>query len=185
MTEAEAEQAITMALAVLPQHARSLDAAAISATAKGWAWILDDIESRDVLGALKRHLATSKWLPTPAEIRTIVDEAAHGRRRNGGDAWGDVRREIGRAGRYRAPRFDDAITALAVSRLGWVELCDSENAVADRARFIELYDRLAATSRREEQSPMLGDATAVRSLQDRQGANGIVLQLADKIGAKL
>lgn len=151
MTEAEAEMAITMALAVLPQHARNLDAAAIAATAKGWAWILDDLDASTVLAALKRRLATSKWLPTPAEIRAIVDEERHGRRRPGGDAWGDVLAEVSRTGRYRVPQFADPIVARAAVALKWVELCDSENTTADRARFIDLYDALA-TSAAEDRS---------------------------------
>ena len=40
--------------------------------------------------------------------------------------------------------FTDPVTAQCVASLRWRELCDSENQAADRARFVELYDKLAA-----------------------------------------
>lgn len=144
MTPSEIAKLVTIALAASPTPASFLDAGAIEDMTAAWAFVLDDLDASVALPALKRCLAESDGkIPAPGQIRRIVDMAAHGRRRHGGDAWGDVLREIGATGRYRDPRFADPITATVVRRLGWRELCDSENAVADRARFVQLYDQLA------------------------------------------
>jgi hypothetical protein len=143
MTELQIAQAVTFALAACPQHAAKLDGAAVADMRRAWLTLLEDLDAADVGAALKRYLATSKWLPAPAEIRTLVAEAKHGRRRPGADAWEDVRKAVGPYGRDRVPPFADPLVARAVSALGWRELCLSENAVSDRARFVELYDQLA------------------------------------------
>lgn len=144
MTPSEIAKLITITLAACPTPASFLDTAAIEDMTAAWSFVLDDIAAADALPALKRVLAEGDGkIPAPGQIRKIVDMAAHGRRRHGGDAWGDVLREIGRTGRYRSPSFADEVTARAVARLGWRELCDSENPVADRARFVQLYDQLA------------------------------------------
>lgn len=145
MTPSEIAKLITITLAACPTPASFLDAQAIEDMRAAWSFVLDDIDAVDAVPALKRVLAEGDGkIPAPGQIRRIVDMAAHGRKRHGGDAWGDVLREVGRTGRYRRPQFSDAVTARVVDRLGWVELCDSENTVADRARFVELYDKLAA-----------------------------------------
>lgn len=147
MSPTEAHQLVNRALAARPTPASFLDAVTIKGMIAIWADILADIDLADGYAALKRWIAddaNAGKLPEPGQIRRIVDEARNGRRRHGGDAWGDVLREIGATGRYREPRFADPVTAAVVGRLGWRELCDSENAVADRARFVQLYDQLAA-----------------------------------------
>lgn len=145
MTPSEIAKLVTIALAASPTPASFLDEAAIADMTAAWTFVLGDLDAEAALPALKRCLAESDGkIPAPGQIRRIVDMAAHGRRRHGGDAWGDVLREIGATGRYREPRFADAVTATVVRRLGWRELCDSDNAVADRARFVQLYDQLAA-----------------------------------------
>lgn len=144
MTESEARKLVAVAVAACPTQGGRMGRDQIADMGTAWTMLLEDISYEDGSAALKRWLATSHWLPAPAQIRTIVSEAKHGRRRPGGDAWGDVLSEVGRTGRYRRPQFTDPLVARAVEALGWVQICDSENAIADRARFVELYDRLAA-----------------------------------------
>lgn len=144
MTEPEARKLVAVAVASCPTQGGRMGKDQVADMGTAWAMLLEDIEYADGAAALKRWLATSHWLPAPAQIRTIVAEAKHGRRRPGGDAWGDVLAEVGRTGRYRNPRFADPLVARAVDAFGWVNICDSENQHADRARFVELYDRLAA-----------------------------------------
>ena len=139
----EARQAVAVALAACPAQAVRLDAEAARSMAGVWAMMLEDLHGSDVAAALKRHIATSKWLPSVAELRAICAEAEHGRARAGGDAWGDVLAAVARFGAYRTPEFSDPLVARCVERFGWRELCGSENQVADRARFVELYDKLA------------------------------------------
>lgn len=141
MTPSEAAKLVTVALAAYPTPASFLGPDAVEGMATAWAMVLADLEYAEGSAALARYMATTPdKLPSPGHIRRICDEARHGRTRAGSDAWEDVRREIGATGRYREPRFADPITAAVVRGLGWRELCDSENAVADRARFIDAYE---------------------------------------------
>jgi hypothetical protein len=144
MTDEEAVKIITLALAALPQQSARMTADNIANAAQVWAELMPDHDREEVWSAVKRLLVTSKWLPTPAEILAVIDAARHGRRPGGAEQWSRVCDAIGAVGRFRpAPAFRDPVTARVVDALGWRELCESENQVADRARFIELYDRLA------------------------------------------
>lgn len=143
MTALEARRLVAVAVASCPTQGGKLDRAQLKDMGDAWAALLADITYADASAALKRYLATSHWLPAPAQLRAIVSEAQHGRRRPGGDAWGDVLGAVGRYGRDRRPTFVDELVGRCVDALGWRELCDSENQTADRARFIELYDRIA------------------------------------------
>lgn len=109
-----------------------------------YAAVFADLDYTEANAALLRHIRTSEYFPTPAEIGRIVDQARHGRARTGAAAWEDVRRAIGAIGGNREPHFADPVTAAVVRGLGWRELCQSTNATADRARFIEDYDQRAA-----------------------------------------
>lgn len=144
MTDVEALKIITLALAALPQQAARMNAENIANAAQVWAELMPDHDRDEVWSAVKRLLVTSKWLPAPAEVLAVIDAARHGRKPAGGEQWKAVLRAIGTDGRDRLPRFKDPVTARVVESLGWRELCLSESQTADRARFIELYDKLAA-----------------------------------------
>lgn len=135
--------------------------------------MLADLEVEAANRAVARLISTAKWLPTIAEIRAAAVEIARGARRAGAEAWGDVTEAIRRVGRYNpCPNFDDPIVAECVRSFGWLSLCDSTNDIADRARFIELYDQLAERGRRDE---VAGAALAlpnpkhIRQLKDVPG----------------
>lgn len=143
MNITEAKLVIALALAACPTAASFLDVDAVRGMRAVWADVLADLPVEEVRPALLRYLgdpANAGKIPSPGHIRGIVDEARHGQRRVGGDAWGDVGRAIGAVGQHRSPVFADPITAFCVERLGWRNLCVSENAVADRAQFVRLYD---------------------------------------------
>lgn len=150
MTLTEATALLTVALRAYPAAASKLDTLAQKAMFALWAEMLEDVPFVVAHAAMKTHIGGSKFFPTVGEIRTIIAESTAGRARLGGDAWGDVLKAIGRHGRHREL---DALTAMAkvdpiaahcTRRLGWVALCDSENAVADRKQFIDLYEQTAA-----------------------------------------
>ena len=137
--------------------------------------MLVDLDYEAANAAIARLLATSKFLPTIAEIREAALTAHTGEIRAGGEAWGEVIKAVGKHGRNRTPGVDfqlaDPVTAECVASLGWRELCDSENQPADRARFIELYDQLAARHRRSQLSESLPAMQRFRALQAKQQAD--------------
>lgn len=113
--------------------------------------MLSDLDYVVANAAVERLLATAKFLPTIAEIREACLALSSGEKLPGGEAWGIVLSAIRKYGYVRVPgkdfEWEDRIVAKCVTALGWNELCSSENVQADRARFIELYDKLASTER--------------------------------------
>jgi hypothetical protein len=147
MTRSEVAKLVAVLCCAYPNAKISADTSTVYEN------MLADLEVGLANAAVKRLLATAKWIPTIAEIRSAVLEAQHGASRPGGDAWGDVLQAVHRFGMYREPVFTDSTVTRCVKQLGWTEICQSENQQADRARFIELYDRLAVSGRRELQMP--------------------------------
>lgn len=146
MTPHEAKNLAVLALAACPSAASFLDKEALLAMYTIWSDVLEDIDHADGRAALKRYLAlpaNAGKIPAPANLRSIVDEAHHGRRRSGMDAMGDVIAAIRRVGVHRTPTFDDPIVARVVEQMGWANWCNSENIVADRAHGAKIYDTLA------------------------------------------
>ena len=172
MNNEEAFEAVGIALASCPAHAARLTKNDQAAMVSAWTLLLADLDAADVKAALIRYLASNHWLPAPAQLRAIASEAKHGRRRPGGDAWGDVLAEVGRTGRYRSPHFPDPLVAKAVEAFGWRNICDSENQQSDRARFVELYDRLA-TSDAEDKAVGSLPGVARPALPERTGETSL------------
>jgi hypothetical protein len=108
---------------------------------------LSDLDFELCQVALSRLAKTSRWLPTVADIRSVACDVEHGPARLGAEAWGDVLAEIRRVGTYGLPRFADPVTVECVRALDWRGLCLGTNESADRARFVELYEGLAARGR--------------------------------------
>jgi hypothetical protein len=57
-------------------------------------------------------------------------------------AWELLQAEIQRIGHQGAPQFDQPALAEAVKRLGWRQLCLSDNQISERARFLDCYQRI-------------------------------------------
>lgn len=141
MTRAEAAKLVAILANAYPA------ARVTEETSELYEAMLADLDFGAVQRAAARHIATSKWFPTVAELRAAAVEVALGPRRTGLEAWGDVVAAIRFVGAYGAPRFDDALVAECVRTLGWRGLCLGDNEVSDRARFSELYESLAQRAR--------------------------------------
>lgn len=143
----DANKLLVLLFAAYPVETRNVPGDQALATAKIYAQALSDLVVAEVVNAIEFLIKTSERLPTVAKIRQTVLDLRYGPPRPGGDAWGDVVREIGRRGLRGDCAFADPLVAKTVQRFGWSELCRSENPTADRARFIELYDQLHAQER--------------------------------------
>lgn len=177
MTKPEAAKLVAVLLAAYPA------ARASSGTSEVYERMLADLDYPTANAAVERLLATSKFMPSIAEIREACMSLLHGEQIAGGEAWGKVLSAIGRWGVYRVPGvdfvFQDPVVARCVAALGWQNLCNSENQASDRARFIELYDRLAVTTRKELNA---GALPAARRLQAVRNPDEIATDVA---GAQL
>lgn len=187
MNRQEAARLVAVMMAACPAQSGRIDNGRAQAMVDSFASLLDDVTYEQANAAARVLLQTRSWLPSVAEIRATVLEIEHGGVQPGGEQWGVVLECIHRYGAYRVPgadfTFRDPVTARCVKALGWQELCLSENQVADRAKFVDLYDRLAAQVRREQTSPLLGAAKQARELRGGD-VSPVVRQLAGKLGAK-
>lgn len=166
MTKAEVTKLVAVMCAAFPTAKVTADTCAI------YERMLADLEYPVANAAVEQLLATARFMPTVAEIRERCLAISSGEVKPGGEAWGLVLKAIGRYGRNRSPgtdfHFADPVTHDCVTALGWRELCDSEMQGADRARFIELYDRLAVQARRKQLSDGLPAMQRYRALQAAQ-----------------
>lgn len=180
MTRQEAAKLVAVIIASCPAQSSKLDRERQLGMVDAFETLLSDLTYEQASAALRVLLQTRSWMPSVADIRATVLELGRGPVRVGGDAWGAVMRAIKSEGAWREPGtdfvFPDPVTMRCVQALGWRELCLSENQIADRARFIEMYDKLAAQAQREAQAPMLAAAREHRELPSH--AEALVLQLA-------
>lgn len=189
MTEAEVRKLVAVLLGAFPASRTTPE------TAMVYERMLKDLDYPAANAAVERLLATCKFMPTVAEIRETALTLSSGEQMPGGEAWGSVLAAIGGAGVYRVPgkdfQFRDPVTAQCVRALGWEELCNSENSSADRARFIELYDKLASQHRRKQLSECLPamqryralEAKKAEGLPDGRGEIGKLISLVLKSGS--
>jgi len=163
MTQAEAAKLVAVLMAAFPANK------ATTATSQIFERMLADLDYPAANAAIERLLATARFMPTIGEIRETTLALAIGEQKPGGEAWGDVTKAIGRWGYMRSPgtdfTFADPTTARCVEIMGWGKLCSSENEVADRARFTELYDRLAVQQRRKQLSEGLPAMQRYRAIE--------------------
>lgn len=168
MNRNEAAKIVAVIVAACPSQAGRLDASRATSMVDTYATLLEDLSYEQCNAAVRVLLQTRTWMPSVAEIRSAAIELQRGPVAPGGSAWGAVKRAIHEQGSYRRPGVDfvfhDPVTARCVSALGWQDLCLSDNEIADRARFIELYDRLAIQEQRESLSPLLAAAGDQRKL---------------------
>jgi hypothetical protein len=112
-------------------------------TIAGYHRILGDVPFH-LLDKAALHIgANNTFFPAAAELRKAAFGLAE--RANGvpsaQDAWAEVCKSFGSHGYYRgAPEWSHELIGKAIDGIGgYAALCVSENAVADRARFVESY----------------------------------------------
>ena len=112
---------------------------------KVWYHMLKDLTYEQVSTASYKYMATGKFPPTIAEIREAALQATHpDAEKSWSDGWEQLMKAIRRFGYYQqeeAFASMDDITKTVARRLGWKELCMSENIMADRANFRMAYEQ--------------------------------------------
>lgn len=112
-----------------------------------WFRQLEDIPYPVVTAVLDKWVATNKWSPSIADIREAAAEIANGGALpDWGEGWELAVKAIQRYGSYNEEAAMASLPPLVrdtVRRLGYRQLCWSENQVADRANFRQIYEILA------------------------------------------
>ena len=77
MTKKDAAQLVAIVVTAYPNYDKFRDADSVKATVSLWAMMFEDVDAPLVALAVKKHIATSKWPPSVAELREILLEIAH------------------------------------------------------------------------------------------------------------
>lgn len=119
-----------------------------------WYRELQDIPAKVAEAALRKWVATNKWSPSIAELRETAAEVQNGEIPDWGEGWEQVLTAIRRFGSYREREALDSLdpmTRTCVQRLGFRNICMSENISADRANFRMMYESLAEREQTRQQ----------------------------------
>ena len=106
--------------------------------------MLQDLDFAETMRAVRRIIATQDnpyALPTIATIRKAVTGAGM-EHRTGDLAWGSVLKAVSTYGIYQTPKFEDSLTEVAVSQVGWKAICNSDTKSLGFLRhgFVKAYD---------------------------------------------
>lgn len=121
-----------------------------------WYTQLQDLDYKLAVLVLNKWVATNKWSPSIADIREQAAEANKGQSKDWGEAWHDVLLSIGKYGSYQeqaALESFDELTRQAVKRLGYRNICLSEDINVDRANFRMIYEQLEQRQKQDAQIP--------------------------------
>ena len=119
-----------------------------------WYRELQDIPADVAEAALRKWVATNKWSPSIAELRETAAEVRNGEIPDWGEGWEKVLTAIRRFGSYREREALDSLdpmTRTCVQRLGFRNICMSENISHDRANFRMMYESLAEREQARQQ----------------------------------
>ena len=135
---------------------------------KIWFSLLKDIPYEVLNVAIQKYMMTNKFSPTIADLRELASEVTVGQITDWGDGWEQVLKAIRVYGSYNeraALDSMDDITRKCVERLGFREICLSENIAVDRANFRMLYEQLA-NRQKEDAKLSLSIKTKLAQLTD-------------------
>lgn len=130
--------------------------------------MLTDIPIGVIEVAVQQSIVNSEFLPTVATLRATCHRLTVPDELTGFEAWEVVRAAIGAIGAYQRPQFENRLIERAVNCIGWVQLCRSENEVADRAHFVKVFEQLK--ERQREDGMLLPAAREMKALVSVQTA---------------
>lgn len=134
-----------------------------------WYNQLKDIPYNIASATLEKWVAIEKWSPSIADLRKTAVEIVNGTTYDWGEGWGQVEKAIRKYGMYNeaeAMESMDDITRQTVKRLGFINICTSDNYQADRANFRMIYEQLAEKKEKDSQVP-----TRLKALIDKMPEN--------------
>lgn len=144
-----------------------------------WFSLLGDLEYAVLNAAIQKYMLTNKFPPTIADLRDMATTISAGEIPDWGEGWEQVLQAIRRFGTYReteAINSMDELTQACVRRLGWRNLCMSDNNNHDRANFRMIYEQLAERKKKESVLPLALNKTI------KQLNQNIVKQIETKGG---
>lgn len=163
MTKADAARLVALLIAAYPNYDKFKDADAIEATTNLWAMMFEDDNSGIVGLALKKHMATSKWPPSVAEIREIMLEIQHPELIPPDTAWLAVSDLIYEEGQHNHGNIYQQLPPLiarAVESIGWCNLWEMHRSCyaggkpgMDRVAFMQQYTPMFEREKQRAMTP--------------------------------
>ena len=157
MTQKETAILLSILKAAYPRFYADMPHESVMEIVELWAVMLSDVDFDVAKLALQRLIATSKFPPSIAEVRESIAAIMYKSIPDAGDAWGEVIVAIREYGYYRQQEALASMrepTRMAVQRMGWRELCMSENDMADRAHFLRIYESMERRTYEQRQLPV-------------------------------
>lgn len=121
-----------------------------------WYTMLVDLDYHVCLNALKEHISVCKFAPSISELRERCTTMSSAPVQQWGDAWESVLRAVRFYGMYRedeAIKSLDSVTQKCIKRIGFRNVCLSENIQNDRANFRMIYEQEATRQKEISQLP--------------------------------
>lgn len=114
-----------------------------------WYAELKDLDYQIAVGALRRHVQSSPYIPKISDVRQSVADIV-----TNDEGWSkgyaDMMMAVRRFG-YMQERLAldsmDPLTRETTRRIGWRQICESENPEVIRGQFRMIYDQVASTGR--------------------------------------
>ena len=122
-----------------------------------WYMMLSDIDYKVCQNAVLELISTLKFPPTIAEIREKCSMLTSLPVKDWGEAWEDVLmtiRKFGYPQELEAMNSLDELTRKCVKRIGYQNICMSDNISADRANFRMIYETEAQRKKTDNQLPL-------------------------------
>lgn len=124
---------------------------------KVWYSLLQDLDYTIAQAAIQKYMLINEFPPTIADIRKNAVSVQAGDKKTWSEGWEEVMKAIGNFGSYREEEALESmseITRKAVKKLGFRNICLSENITADRANFRTIYEQMAENEYTAKQIPL-------------------------------
>lgn len=124
---------------------------------KVWYSLLQDLDYTIAQAAIQKYMLINEFPPTIADIRKNAVSVQAGDKKTWSEGWEEVMKAIGNFGSYREEEALESmseITRKAVKKLGFRNICLSENITADRANFRMIYEQMAENEYTAKQIPL-------------------------------
>ena len=119
-----------------------------------WYMQLQDLPYKVAEIALNKWVSLNKWSPAISDLRQLAAEISNPEIKDWSAAWDEVQAAIHTYGFYEANKGLDSLSPLTrevTKRIGFTNLCLSENQSVDRANFRTIYETLAEREKKNEQ----------------------------------
>lgn len=150
---------------------------------KVWYSLLQDLDYTIAQAAIQKYMLINEFPPTIADIRKNAVSVQAGDRKTWSEGWEEVMKAIGNFGSYREEEALESmseITRKAVKKLGFRNICLSENITADRANFRTIYEQMAENEYTAKQIP-LNLSKLIESIQQTEQQKRINSKDQEKI----